>query len=283
MSDLIQLPDDLSAHLLEEYDNEETLNLLERGAVGHATEAFKNETEAAKYVYLILYHRLWRHRKNSDGSFKYFRDGRFLQELYLPDLERLVRWGRASIFAKFRAMKLAVNGLNLLPEQIEAYGGITVFEAVEDEVSRNGKINPKTGKIIEFNKDTNGLTPQEYIINIVRSFSPDNAEEMRPAEIRDALRTNLSNRPNIWFEMIRVRIGPGDSGYETMWNREEVVDGITDKSFGLMSEPKIPPDVLSEYCKRLRTKHPLKVEEGSPNQEVFSVGQEEAGASKGKV
>jgi hypothetical protein len=281
--ELVELPDDLTAPLLPEHDNENTLNYLEFGAYTRAKEAFENETQATSYIYLILYNRLWRHRRNEDGTFKYFRDGKFLQELYLPDLERVVRWGRASIFAKFRAMKLAVNGLHLLPEQIEAYGGIGVFEAVEDEVSRNGKINSKTGKIIEFNKDTNGLSAEEFIINIVKSFSPDNADEMRPSEIRDALRNNLSNRPNIWFELIVITRGYDKTGYETRWCREEVTGGILDHQNGLISEGKIPVDVLAEYCRRLRVKNPLKVDgESGPTREKHDdVVVEQKGFSEG--
>lgn len=281
MSDLIQL---LDTELLPEYDNEETHYLLEKGAVESLNLAYHNIDEAAKCVHFILYNRTWRHVRNEDGSFKYFKDGKFLQELYIPDLERMLgRWGRASIFSKYRGTKLGFNGLDLTIEEFDYVGGIDRLTDLEDEISRNGKIDQKTGKIIEYYGDTGGLEPKDYFRNILFRLAPDNTKEMSPAEIKDALRNSVAARANIWFEMVRIRIGPGDSGYETMWNREEVVDGITDKSFGLMSEPKIPPDVLAEYCKRLRTKHPLKVEEGSPNQEVFSVGQEETRASKGKV
>lgn len=258
MSDLIELPDDLTAQLLPEYDNEETLEFLEHGASSHSLEAFKNDTEAAKFVFLILYHKVWRHRRNPDGTFKYFRDGKFLQELYIPDLTRIVRWHRASIFDKFRALKFAVNGLGLLPEQIDEYGGIKVFEVIEKDVSSNGKIDHK-GRLIEFKKDTNGLEPKEYILNVIKSYSPENTDEMVPGDIRGAFRTHLTDQANIWFEPVRIKIGPGDSGYETRWCREKVEDGILDHQNGLMSEPNIPADVLAEYCKRLRMKNPTNV------------------------
>lgn len=271
--------------LLPEHDSEENLNFLEQGAVDNLNLAYHNIDEAAKCVHFILYHRLWRHRRNEDGSFKYFRDGKFLQELYIPDLERMLgRWGRASIFSKYRGTKLGFNGLELTIEEFDYGGGIERLQIIEEEITKGGgKIDQKTGKIIEYHGDTGGLEPKEFFRNLFFRLAPNNVKEMSPAQVRDAIRNAVSARANIWFEMVRVKIGPGDSGYETRWCREEVQDGILDHQNGLMSEPGIPQDVLSEFCKRLRTKHPLKVEEGNaPNQEVISVGQEET-VSKGKV
>lgn len=286
MSELVvSLSSDVSMVLRPDHDSEEVLDILERGAVDNLNLAYHNIDEAAKCVHFILQNRLWRHRKNEDGSFKYFRDGKFLQELYIPDLERMLgRWGRASIFSKYRGTKLGFNGLELTTEEFDYGGGIERLEIIEEEITKNGKIDQKTGKIIEYHGDTGGLEPKEFFRNLFFRLAPGNTKEMSPAQVREAIRNAVSARANIWFEMITIARGSTNSGYETKWNKEEVIEGILDKQFGLMSEPNIPQDVLSEYCKRLRTKNPLKAEsDGVPNQEAASVGQQETTVSSGKV
>lgn len=260
MSELVvSLSSDISMVLRPDHDSEEVLDILERGAVDNLNIAYHNIDEAAKCVHFILQKRLWRHRKNEDGSFKYFRDGKFLQELYIPDLERMLgRWGRASIFSKYRGTKLGFNGLGLTTEEFDYVGGIERLTDLEDEITRNGKIDQKTGRIVEYYGDTGGLEPKDYFRNILFRLAPENTKEMSPAQIKDAIRNSIAARANIWFELVRVKIGKGDSGYETRWCREEVAEGILDHQNGLMSEPKIPTDVLAEYCRRLRTKNPIK-------------------------
>lgn len=254
-----------SDELLPSLDNEDTLDLLEGGAIEMAKQAHESATKSAYYIYLILQHKLWRHRRDEFGEFLYLK-----QEDYLPELQMKVNLGRASIFSYFRAMKLAINGLELEPDKLESYGGIKALVAVEREVSSNGKISPKSGRIVDYNVDTGGLEPKDYIRGVLERLSPANTNDMTPAMVRDQIQKSLSQNANIWFT-----VEPnGDEGYEIRWHREEVIEYMTHHENNLLGHSDVPVDVMSELCRRLRTKNPNHQESSYQDESASNNGHE---------
>lgn len=250
MTNLIELRE---TGISRRQDNLQTFELLEIAAIDRAKKSSALATEAAFYINLILKHRLWRHRKNEDGNPLYEK-----QKYYLQELESKVGWGRASIFEYAKATKLADWLGFKTVEDVNAVGGIQVFRIAAEEIGMVGKIDSKTGEVTHYDNPhkPEKIEVKDYIRDKIIQLSPMNGDPLRPVQLREEMRVNLSGRTTYEFDLIPI---PETGGWDLAWAMTtfDPATKMPDFERGTFAEGNVPHAVMAIVCKKLfiRTKN----------------------------